>query len=978
MTQRFAFSFRSWLTAVTLLFALGLWLAPATAVEATSNHTITIDGVNDFAGNEAVAATSGQTWYFTWDASNFYFGINGNPDVSSGSATKWVELYIDTDPQQTPLSGNGSSTGVLYNTQQPGLPFRADYHVRWKTDNSYTNMLDWNNGTSSWTDDNTGNNNFGITKAQSGNYLEVRIPRASLGNPTAVYVAGAMLNEAPGGEFTFFMTPNNNVEGYDANFTHYLGFNLLPNLAPNKSVNVDCLISYLVTSTAASGAGSLPTALSSVCDGSTVNFSVPANSTITLTAQATINRNLTINGASATNLSVSGGGTRRPLALTASAVVSMNDFTIRNGNGNDGTSDGDGGAIYAPNNTSLTLTRMTLTNNTVAPSFYGGAVGTQGSGSSLTIVDSTISNTGNGAGIAIFGTLLVNRSLFTNNTGFEGGGAYIDITSPSAVIANSTFANNTAYEGGGIRTGGTAVTLINNTIASNILTGGQGGGVYMTSGSLTMTNNLIGDNSSQDCDLIGGTISGNTNNLIESGTACNGGAVGLIQADPLLSPLANNGGPTQTMSPKMGSPVITKGDVTGCNSATVGSVDQRGQVRHTNVCDMGAYQTILVNSTSNTASAVDNVCAFVEAVTAVNSNAASGALNGECPAGSSASQDAISFFISGAGVQTLSPVAAWPAFTGPTGVDGLTQTGSSCASTIPTLFIQLNGTSAGAGANGLRFNANNSGLRGLIINRFNDDGVEFNGGTGGSVTCSLIGTNTAGTAASANGGAGVHLINANNIVVGGPTGNVNNVIAFNTGRGVWVESGSGNTIDPNSIHSNGGVGIDLGVDGVTANDSGDGDSGANALQNYPVLTSIVTSNGGASGTMNGTLNSTANTTFRLEFFGNTACDTTNFGEGELFIATQNVTTDGAGNVAFAVPSAVSFVGKTFIAGTATNLTTGNTSEFSACVRAQTPTAVTLVGSEGNGRYAPGVAVFTLVMGLATLAWCGKKNEARMR
>ena len=127
----------------------------ASSVIQTSNHTIIIDGTNDFASDEDVPGSSGSTWYFSWDATNFYFGINGSPDVGGGSSTKWVVLNIDSDPD----GANGSNAGVLYNTQQPTLPFKADFQYRWKTDGTYANMLDWNNGTSSWTDDNTGNNN---------------------------------------------------------------------------------------------------------------------------------------------------------------------------------------------------------------------------------------------------------------------------------------------------------------------------------------------------------------------------------------------------------------------------------------------------------------------------------------------------------------------------------------------------------------------------------------------------------------------------------------------------------------------------------------------------------------------------------------------------------------------------------------------------------------------------------------------------
>ncbi len=331
---------------------LGLWGGVPTAVEATSFHTIVIDGANDFAADEDMPGTSGATWYVTWSATHFYFGINAS-DVGSGSATRFVNLYLDTDPQQNPLSGNGTSTGALYNTQQPTLPFNADYHFRWRTDNTYTNMLDWNNGTASWTDDNTGNNNFGITAFQSGNYLEVAIPRASLGNPTAVYAAGSMINEQAFNEYTFFMFPNGNSEGYDANYTNYRGFILNGGLAPDHIANNNCRSAYQVTSTASSGANTLMEAVNNICNDGTITFSIPANSIITFASQATLNRNMFINGLTATNLTVSGDGTHRIFEWVNGSTVRMSGFTLSNGNGFDGTSHSHGGAVRVNPSTNL-------------------------------------------------------------------------------------------------------------------------------------------------------------------------------------------------------------------------------------------------------------------------------------------------------------------------------------------------------------------------------------------------------------------------------------------------------------------------------------------------------------------------------------------------------------------------------------------------------------------------------------------------
>jgi hypothetical protein len=128
----------------------------------------------------------------------------------------------------------------------------------------------------------------------------------------------------------------------------------------------------------------------------------------------------------------------------------------------------------------------------------------------------------------------------------------------------------------------------------------------------------------------------------------------------------------------------------------------------------------------------------------------------------------------------------------------------------------------------------------------------------------------------------------------------------------------------NSIHSNTGLGIDLFPLGVTPNDPGDADSGPNELQNFPVLTSAST--GGGTTQIQGTLNSHAITAYRLEFFSNTTCDPSGYGEGERFLGSTNVATNATGSVSFNA----TFAGmSSFVTATATD-PAGNTSEFSNC------------------------------------------------
>jgi hypothetical protein len=211
----------------------------------------------------------------------------------------------------------------------------------------------------------------------------------------------------------------------------------------------------------------------------------------------------------------------------------------------------------------------------------------------------------------------------------------------------------------------------------------------------------------------------------------------------------------------------------------------------------------------------------------------------------------------------------------------------------------------------------------------------WNGVTGNLVQGNFIGTDVTGTVDLGNVWGGVSIGDASNNIVGGTTSGAGNIISGNDMNGVDIagSGATGNLVQGNFIFSNAGLGIDLGGDGMTPNDGGDGDTGANNLQNFPVLTSATS---GSSITIEGTLNSTANTEFRLEFFSNTACDPSGYGEGETFLGSTNVTTNGSGNVNFVANFPVTVPAGQFITSTATD-PNNNTSEFSACLQVTTAT-----------------------------------------
>ena len=139
--------------------------------------------------------------------------------------------------------------------------------------------------------------------------------------------------------------------------------------------------------------------------------------------------------------------------------------------------------------------------------------------------------------------------------------------------------------------------------------------------------------------------------------------------------------------------------------------------------------------------------------------------------------------------------------------------------------------------------------------------------------------------------------------------------------GIRVLGGAGNTFTRNSITNNGALGIDLGTDGVTANDAGDADTGPNNLQNSPVLIS-------AGSAIKGRLNSIPNAIHTLEFYANTACDLSGSGEGQTYLGTSTATTDASGDVYFTAN--VSAPAGQFIVATDT-APDGSTSEFSRCI-----------------------------------------------
>jgi hypothetical protein len=220
---------------------------------------------------------------------------------------------------------------------------------------------------------------------------------------------------------------------------------------------------------------------------------------------------------------------------------------------------------------------------------------------------------------------------------------------------------------------------------------------------------------------------------------------------------------------------------------------------------------------------------------------------------------------------------------------------------------------------------------GNVISGNEFDGVNLlDGSQNNRVLGNRIGTTAGGTGALGNAFDGVEILDSSNNVVGDGTPGAANTIAFNGATGVEISdfgssNTTGNRVLSNSIFSNADLGMDLvggteSASGATANDPKDPDTGANTLQNFPVLKSAKTVSGKT--TINVKLNSSPGEPFLVQLFSNPGGN-----EGGKVIGQRFVVSDASGNVSFTFsPAQVVGVGKTI---TATATIGGNTSEFSA-------------------------------------------------
>lgn len=357
--------------------------------------------------------------------------------------------------------------------------------------------------------------------------------------------------------------------------------------------------------------------------------------------------NLTIDGPDRDKLTIDAGGSSTVVSVFNDANVAMNDLIIT------------GGYIVSGYGGGLSVSQATVRVEDCI--ITGNSAGNAGGGVSvyrgtLSLINSTISNNtasfeGGGIELARQGSInLTNSTISGNSARDNGGGIYINTSAPSGtnvVINNSTISGNTARSGGGIFSTSFAnlpsnVSLENSTIGNNTAIVGNGGGIYSNNSQadISLINSLIAGNQGFEIRNRSGTVRTKGVNLLGEDATTNASAFNGFTPSPsditatsdgtnptaitdIISPLADNDGPTQTHALLSTSIARDAGD-----NATCLATDQRGNTRPADLadsCDIGAFEftpfevaSVVVNTDSDISVDGDIDCTLREAIATAN------------------------------------------------------------------------------------------------------------------------------------------------------------------------------------------------------------------------------------------------------------------------------------------------------------------------------------------------------------------------
>ncbi len=663
--------------------------------------------------------------------------------------------------------------------------------------------------------------------------------------------------------------------------------------------------------------------------------------------------------------------------VSSGGALTLVNVTLQNGYAYGISGDG-GGAIYNKGALAVNGGSKILSN-----SASGSGGGIYNNNGTLSIDSSTVAGNSagdGGGGVYLTGgrTSLTNDAIYGNSAGpaykvlNRFGGGIKNVGNSLLTVTNSTISGNTAADdGAGIYNNTATITLASATITLNHSFSEAGG--IDNFGSVHFLNSIIAGNlanqTNPDCrSLYGWPLLSDGYNLTGSGTGCPQAGPGDLTVDPasvfssVLGPLQDNGGPTFTHALLPASPALDAGspDVPGSGGTACPATDQRGVLRpQASRCDTGAFEfenplqtgpVFLVNKTADSADGACGIddCSLREAIIAANSRPGpdtillpSGnyalTINGPGDSGGDLNvSDALTLQGDGEAASTIDAgalgdrifdIRAGAAISGVLISGGNSANGGGIAVIHANLSLVNSTVRANSAAlgGGIFLDAAGLTLTGSKIesNSASQNGAGIYAGPGSNLTidASAIQDNHAA-------GTGGGIYNQGALVITASTLSANTA---NTAGGLALISGKA-TIQGDSIFANSPLGIDLGGDGVTSNDAGDGDGGPNDLQNFPVLSRAIPQASAIA--ISGRLNSLANTTYTLEFFSSTTCDPSGYGQGESLLGSAALTTDANGDAIFDLPIGASLPLDVFVTATATD-SNGNTSEFSSCI----PTSV---------------------------------------
>jgi hypothetical protein len=294
------------------------------------------------------------------------------------------------------------------------------------------------------------------------------------------------------------------------------------------------------------------------------------------------------------------------------SASSLNSLTLAGAGASTTTVNGNqAGSVLTVSNGSVTISGLTIENGSTRNGTGGGIF----NGGTLTVTDSTIRDNdalGGGGIESVEGMLTVSDSTISGNGGQAGGG--IESVEGTLTVSDSTFWGNTAINGGGIESLSSSLTITDSTLSGNDATT-NGGGIFTELGNDNLGATIVAGNAGSNCyDGTGGIMTSVGYNLTDDATGANCGftrPTDVANAHPQLGPLTDNGGPTETILPALGSPaigVIPSSPATILNGAQVCSrTDERG-VASFGSCTIGAVEggflistTSLPNATPGTA-----------------------------------------------------------------------------------------------------------------------------------------------------------------------------------------------------------------------------------------------------------------------------------------------------------------------------------------------------------------------------------------